>query len=112
MRRRAALSPEKRKELEETERHGELNPTIECIYCHNKNCVRTTSFSDHIGSPAYIFSEKNIRNNKAKLILFQETAAKHMIHDELTKTADFLNAHCMNCGSHWDMFDPSEKDNP
>ena len=40
-RRRAAMPPEERKALEDEEQFGEINPDIECIYCHNKNCVRS-----------------------------------------------------------------------
>lgn len=81
MRRRKAMPPAELEKLEAEEKHGEFESAIECIYCHSKNCIRIRH-TYFFQLPAHV-AEKNIE-------------------------ARIMDAHCMKCGSHWDMFPPNE----
>lgn len=37
----ATMPPEKRKQIENRDKYGKIDPSIECIYCKNTHCVRT-----------------------------------------------------------------------
>jgi len=41
MRRRMSMPPEELAKLEADEDYGPIDPKLECIFCHSKNCVRT-----------------------------------------------------------------------
>jgi len=87
-RRRAAMPPEELKNLEDEERYGEINEPVECIYCHQKNCVRTITElreGDLDNVTPYVHSRIAIG-----------LAVKEALIGE-----EFVKAHCMNCGSHW-----------
>jgi hypothetical protein len=88
MRRRKALPPEELKELEADEKYGAIDPELECIFCHSKNCVRAQT----------IESLNDIFN------------AGEPSPDKKTRWRP-VKTHCMDCGSHWEMFPPEEKQN-
>ncbi len=90
--RRAALPPEELKELEDEERYGKINESVECIYCHKKGCVRTeVSMADKW--------VEDIRRSRQEWIDVKNGAPEHTI----------LKVRCMNCESHWDMLPPEER---
>lgn len=107
-RRRNAMPPDELKKLEDEEDYGEINPDIECIYCHSKNCVRTRSTTDFIGSPAHIMSEDNLKETRL-YSLNPVRRLKWMTHNELGRTAELWKARCMKCGSFWDMLPPEKE---
>jgi len=93
--RRAALPPDELKELEDEERYGKIDDSVECIYCHKMGCVRTeVSMADKL--------VEDLRRSRQEWINVKNGAPEHTT----------LKVRCMNCGSYWDMFDPSEKTNP
>jgi hypothetical protein len=107
VRRRNAMPPEELAKLEAEEAYGPLDEKLECIFCHSKNCVRTTKTVERIGSPGLVISKENVRpwdigNSPGKEL-------EWMAQREFLRTAQFIKAHCMNCGNDWEMFPPEEK---
>ncbi len=94
------MTPEQRKTLEDEEQFGEIDKTIECIYCHEKNCVRSSRCIQDVIS-------KNIKRNN-RLFLYGTLA---VMATETDSKGDIYNARCMTCGSYWDMFNPHAEDN-
>ncbi|MFA6172325.1 MAG: hypothetical protein WC701_01445 [Kiritimatiellales bacterium] len=80
-RRRAAMPTDALNKLEAEEDYGPIDEKLECIFCHSKNCVRSQA-AHFIQPPAHV-TEKNIE-------------------------ARIRQAHCISCGSHWEMFPPEE----
>ena len=96
-RRRTAMSPEELKALEDEEKYGTIDPDIECIYCHKKNCVRTSlSMKD----AAYL---DMVRSHQLYLYGSLSLFSAHP-----DNRGDIYHARCMKCESYWDLFDPHE----
>ena len=91
-RRRDTMPPEELKELEADEDYGSIDEKLECIFCHSKNCVRTKLEA--------LYEDGTDANSPEgiALLLTSSTRGGTPPKDELIK------AHCMNCGSYWNMF--------
>ena len=102
-RRRDAMPPEELKELEADEDYGPIDPKLECIFCHSKNCVRTQS----LGSLSDIMSEDRLEA-AANYRFCGPFAGLPLAEKPSSQT---LKAHCMNCGNDWEFYLPEADEN-
>jgi len=109
LRRRDAMPPEKRKELEDKEAYGPIDPKLSCTFCHAEKCVRVKKITRATGEASQIFCEKNLRDSRWHL--FPENRIGHMVRNELYHRTDFILAQCMECDAHWELYDPEGKNN-
>ncbi|MCU0856934.1 MAG: hypothetical protein MUC65_00830 [Pontiellaceae bacterium] len=99
------MPPEELKNLEDEEKFGPINEKLNCIFCHSKNCVRTSLFTYSIEG---LFSEDNLlkRNDWRNSLIGAFFNPKEYVDPLQTK--ETLKAHCMKCGSHWELFAPED----
>lgn len=95
-RRRASLPPDELKKLQAEEDYGSINEKLECIFCHSKNCVRTRPNA---------LLEDGADANSPKGIYILMTSSTRSGPPSKEK---YVAAHCMKCGSYWDMFPPDQ----
>ena len=91
-RRRAALPPEELKKLEDEENFGSINAELECIYCHQTNCVRTQIET--------LYEDGTDANSPKGIVLLMTSSTRYGTPPK----DEHIVAHCMNCGSHWNKF--------
>jgi len=91
-RRRAAMPPEQRKALKDEEQFGEINPAIECIYCHETGCVRM--------KVEILYEDGTDIHTPEGIALLLTSTTRY----GSPQTDEHILAHCMNCGSHWNKF--------
>ena len=88
------MPADQRKALEDEEKYGEINGSLECIYCHQTNRVRTRTE----------LREGDLNN--VTPYAHSQVALGLAIKEALIGE-EYIKAHCMNCGSHWVV--PPEK---
>lgn len=107
-RRRDALPKDELQKLEDDEDYGDIDPELECIFCHSKNCVRTQKTTYYDGDPRNILSPDNLPKNVWRAGDCPEAIPIFMAINEMSKHEHYIRAHCMNCGNSWEMFPPKE----
>lgn len=106
MRRRKAMPPAELEKLEAREQYGPINKNVTCPFCHAKDCIRTRKTIESIGSPALMLSKDNLK--PLDVLHNPLEQLEWMARRELSRTAVFLNAHCMHCDNSWQMFPPEK----
>jgi hypothetical protein len=95
-RRRAAMPLKELQKLEAEEDYGPIDENLECIFCHSKNCVRTKNEAS--------YEDGTDANSPQGIVLLMTCTTR----GGTPPKDEYIKAHCMHCGNHWEMFLPDQ----